>query len=68
MDMDLRLPMGLLFAILGAILMFHGAVSSPALYTQSLGINVDLIWGGVLLAFGLLMLALAWKGRQAAKK
>ena len=68
MDLDLRLPLGLLFAILGAILAAHGAVSPPALYRPSLGINVDLIWGSVLLVFGLLMLGLAWKNRGSAPK
>ncbi len=66
MDLDLRLPMGLLFAVLGAILAIHGAVSDRALYARSLGINVDLIWGSVLLVFGLLMLTLAWRARVAS--
>jgi hypothetical protein len=30
------------------------------------GGNVTLLWGGVLLVFGLVMLGLAWRGKKAA--
>jgi protein-S-isoprenylcysteine O-methyltransferase Ste14 len=66
MELDLRWPMGALFTLIGVILTIHGAVSDRALYARSLGINVDLIWGCVLLVFGLLMLALAWRARPAS--
>jgi len=32
--------------------------SNPALYAQSLGININLVWGFVLLVFGAVMLFL----------
>ena len=57
MKLDLRLPIGLMFAIFGAILTVFGVVSGGAIYDRSLGINVNLWWGLVLLAFGLVMLA-----------
>jgi hypothetical protein len=59
MGIDIRLPLGLLFLLLGAILLIYGAISDPSLYKQSLGINVNLYWGVVLLAFGALMFALS---------
>ncbi|MBV8781373.1 MAG: hypothetical protein JO353_08245 [Phycisphaerae bacterium] len=67
MSTDIRLPMGLMFTILGVILTFYGAVTShsPAL-AQSLGINVDLWWGMVILLFGLSMLGLAWRSKRKA--
>jgi hypothetical protein len=65
MSLDLRLPIGLMFAIFGAMLTGYGLVSGDAIYARSLGINVNLWWGLVLLAFGLAMLALARAGRTA---
>lgn len=64
-SLDVRVPMGLMFALLGGVLAAYGVVSNsnPQTYTKSLGINVNLWWGLVILAFGLLMLLLAWRGR-----
>ncbi|MBP7568576.1 MAG: hypothetical protein KBA95_00795 [Acidobacteria bacterium] len=62
--MDLRLPIGLLFVLLGLLLAGYGLVSDPAIYSASLGINVNLRWGIVMLAFGLAMLSLVWRGRR----
>ena len=56
MRLDLRLPIGLLFSLFGVILVVYGLVSDAGLYARSLGINVNLWWGLVLLAFGLVML------------
>ena len=58
MGIDIRLPLGILFLLLGSILVIYGLVGDASLYQQSLGINVNLYWGGVLVAFGVLMLAL----------
>jgi hypothetical protein len=60
MSLDLRVPIGLLFAALGALLAVYGALSDPAIYQASLGINVNLWWGLVLVGFGVIMLASAW--------
>ena len=65
MNLDLRLPIGLMFAILGAVLVAFGVMSDPAIYARSLGINVNLWWGLVLLTFGLVMLWLARRGAVA---
>jgi hypothetical protein len=62
MSLDLRVPIGLLFAALGALLAVYGLFSDPAIYKASLGINVNLWWGLVVLAFGLVMLWLAIRG------
>jgi len=53
--LDIRLPLGLLFLVLGALLTIFGAASNPDLYGRSLNINVNLWWGMVLLAFGFIM-------------
>jgi len=59
MALDLRLPIGLLFGLLGLLLAGYGAVTGPEVYQKSLGINVNAWWGLAMLVFGLVMLALA---------
>ncbi len=67
-QLDVRLPIGGMFAIVGAILIVYGFFSDEAIYQRSLGINVNLWWGFVLLAFGLVMLWLAYRAYQKAKR
>jgi len=63
MSFDLRLPIGIMFSTFGLILTIFGAVSDKAIYEEhSLGININLIWGIVLLVFGASMLFLALRG------
>ncbi len=60
MQLDIRLPMGLLFLLLGVILVVYGFVSDPAIYAEhSLNQNVNKIWGVVFAGFGAVMLWLA---------
>jgi hypothetical protein len=66
MNLDLRLPIGLMFSIFGVMLMLYGLISDAAIYARSLGVNVNLWWGVVLLAFGLVMLGFALRARKAA--
>jgi multisubunit Na+/H+ antiporter MnhG subunit len=61
MGLDIRIPIGSLFVVLGALLAGYGLVSNPIIYQRSLGLDVNLWWGVVLLVFGLAMLALAWR-------
>ena len=63
MGLDLRLPIGALFTALGLVLVIYGATSDPAIYARSLGINANLVWGCVLLVFGLAMLAASRRWR-----
>jgi hypothetical protein len=67
MGIDVRFPIGGMFSIIGAILAVYGFVSNPAIYEKSLGINVNLWWGLVLLVFGLVMLALAYRASRSTK-
>ena len=57
MGLDLRLPIGILFTALALVLIGYGLISDPAIYARSLGFNVNLGWGCVLLVFGAAMLA-----------
>ena len=65
MQLDIRLPMGLLFLLLGIILIVYGFVSDHAIYVQhSLGQNVNLLWGSIFALFGAAMLWLARRKKQ----
>jgi hypothetical protein len=67
MGLDIRLPIGLMFAVLGVLLGGYGLLGDRAIYAQSLGININLIWGAVLLAFGVLMLMGGLRARAARR-
>jgi len=61
---DLRLPLGLLFSIFGGILLVQGWLAPTSANAKSLGLNMNLGWGLVQLAFGASMLALALHARK----
>ena len=67
MGLDIRIPIGSLFVILGALLAGYGLLSNRAIYQRSLGVDINLWWGGALLVFGLAMLALAWRAAANRK-
>jgi len=64
MNLDVRLPIGLMFMAFGVLLTGYGLFSSDTIYQRSLGVNVNLWWGLVLVAFGIVMLALAGRRRR----
>jgi hypothetical protein len=64
MKLDVRLPIGGMFALIGAIITIYGLFSDPAIYERSLGINVNFWWGLVMFAFGAFMLLMAWRGAK----
>lgn len=66
-QLDLRIPIGGMFAIFGVVLIVYGLASDKAIYERSLGINVNLWWGLVLLVFGFTMLWLAYRAYRASK-
>lgn len=66
MNLDLRIPMGLLFTLVGAIMSVFGLFThGSAIYDRSAGMNINLIWGVVMLVFGVTMFLL---GRRADKR
>jgi hypothetical protein len=90
MSLDIRTPIGLMFGLIGLILVVFGVVTDPRLYQplvdflarmhfdldldadggiylRSLGININFLWGVVLVAFSIIMLGLAQRAKQRAK-
>ena len=58
MGLDIKIPIGLMFSILGIILTIHGIITGgdTAMYEKSLGVNINL-WSGLsMVAFGGFML------------
>jgi hypothetical protein len=68
LGLDIRLPIGGLFALIGLLLTGYGAATAgdSARYARSLSVNVNLWWGAVMLLFGLLMLSAAARARREA--
>jgi uncharacterized membrane protein HdeD (DUF308 family) len=64
---DIRLPIGALFLLLGAVLTVYGVAtrSNTALYVRSENITINLWWGVVMLVFGALMF---FYGRRAKER
>jgi hypothetical protein len=69
MSLDLRIPMGLMFTLVGVILSVFGlATNGSAIYAASLGINANLWWGLVLLVFGLTMFLMGRRSQARLAK
>jgi len=65
MHLDVRVPLGLLFLLLGLILVVFGLTSDPVIYQQhSLGQNVNVFWGAIFAVFGAAMLLLSRRGKS----
>ena len=67
MGLDIRLPIGLMFTLFGALLVVYGLLSDKSIYQRSLGININLSWGAMLLVFGVVMLLLGRRGTGKAQ-
>ena len=65
-SLDLRLPIGGLFSVLGVMLAGYGLVtaSNTEMYVKSGGMNINLIWGVVMIVTGLIFLGLAKRGAR----
>ena len=63
---DIRIPIGLMFSILGILITVFGIFtgSDVQMYEKSLGVNVNIIMGITMLLFGLIMLLLSIKKKK----
>ncbi len=56
MGLDIRIPLGLIFLAIGGLMTVYGIFTRGSdIYARSLGINVNLVWGALMLLFGLAM-------------
>ena len=64
---DIRIPIGLMFTIIGILISVFGffTMSNAEMYHKSLGINVNIIMGVLMLVFGLIMLYFARRKKKA---
>lgn len=63
--LDVRWPLGLLFAMLGALLIGHGLLyGDGGTPDQETHIHINVWWGAVLLIFGVTVLWLARRGQR----
>ncbi|MBQ7590699.1 MAG: hypothetical protein IJU47_08470 [Verrucomicrobia bacterium] len=57
MNLDIRIPIGAMFSLIGILLAIYGLMTNGELmYAKSLGMNMNLYWGGAMLVFGVIML------------
>jgi hypothetical protein len=70
MGFDIRLPIGMMFSVFGLLVGGYGAATGGSeMYTlHSLGININLWWGIVMLVFGGIMLLLARRGAAGGQR
>jgi hypothetical protein len=68
MGLDIRWPIGLMFSLVGLLMTIYGFATkaNTEMYQRSLDININLIWGLLLLVFGGLMLFLAMRKKPDA--
>jgi hypothetical protein len=66
MGLDIRLPLGLMFAAIGVLLVGYGLLGH-ATATRPSSININLWWGLAMLAFGAVMLVLSRRGTAAMR-
>jgi len=64
MGLDIRKPIGLLLAVIGAQLTVFGLAGEDSIYQRSLGLNINLAWGLVMSAAGGLFLLWSRMGEK----
>lgn len=64
--LDVRQPIGLLFAVYGLILVGSGLIqpTQTVIPDHNISFNLDLVWGGLMGLFGMMMLSLAAKDKK----
>jgi hypothetical protein len=61
MPLDIRVPIGVMMGLMGLMLVGYGLFGPREIYARSLGININLVWGSVLVLFAIVML---WLGTR----
>jgi hypothetical protein len=65
---DIRIPIGLMFTIIGVLITGFGlfTMSNTEMYHKSLGINVNIVMGILMMIFGLVFLFFAFRKKKKA--
>jgi uncharacterized membrane protein len=67
MGLDIRIPLGLMFLVTGGLMAVYGLFTrGSAIYDKSLDMNINLIWGGLMFVFGLVMYIMGRRPRRLA--
>lgn len=67
---DARISIGMLFTLIGTVLTAFGLATRghAEVYGKSLGIDANLLWGLVLLLFGVVVMTLGRRGQARLEK
>ena len=63
MPLDIRVPIGVMLGLMGLLLAGYGLFGDHAIYERSLGLNINLIWGSVLVVAAAVLLVLGTRKR-----
>jgi hypothetical protein len=56
MGLDIRVPLGLIFLLTGGMMSLYGLFTrNSTIYEKSMGVNLNLGWGLIMLVFGAVM-------------
>jgi hypothetical protein len=65
--LDIRIPLGLMFLFTGGLMAVYGLFTrGSSIYQKSLGMDVNLIWGGLMFVFGLVLYLFGRRPRRVA--
>ena len=68
MGLDIRLPIGGMFFLVGLLLTIYGAATSgDPVYEKSLYIDINLWWGLAMVSFGVIFLIFGIRGASRVK-
>ena len=65
--LDLKLPLGGLLCFYGLIMVVYGLFSGKEAYEKSLGININLFWGALILVIGAALLLSSFRKPRPRK-
>lgn len=66
--LDLKIPLGCLITFYGILLSVYGIVTDPEMYRKSLDIDINLLWGLIMLGIGIIILIAAYRTRTKNTK
>jgi len=62
MPLDIRIPIGAMLGLMGSLLAGYGVLGDHSIYQRSLGLNINVIWGSVLVAVAVVLVFLGTRG------